>query len=480
MGRLFVLVPLIVWLARPGGAGAVSTGEAVAAATLHVAGLLVAPTLVCLMALRTRRRPRAMDAFVWARRAAPLGVAAWLGVSTHLLGWDQAVATVGGGMPRDSMAVLPLAVGPAYLAWALCILAEWPTARRRYERRVATAIDLGRTPPPEPSAWRWWAAQVRGKLLFALVPLSAFALAKDAATAALAHAGVDPGTPAAELGLMAIGIAAFAAVGPFLTVRTLPTRRAVDVLHPEAAARLSAFAGRCGLRPTEVRIWDTGGSMANALAIGFLPRLRYVLVSDVLLGGLEGRHVEAVLAHEAGHVRHRHMLWLILFGLGTAALLVGPVSTVILAVAGDAALPSWADWTLSILLLGGILAGFAWLSRLFERQADAFAAAVVQAEAGEERRVGEVGAWVFRDALRSTMLLNGVDPERRALPPPGLASLALRLLDAGGAMLHPRYADRVAGLDRLAAVGGGRSLDRRVLGVKLAILVVGAGSLAFV
>ena len=57
--------------------------------------------------------------------------------------------------------------------------------------------------------------------------------------------------------------------------------------------------------------------------MGVLPWMRYVLLSDVLLERMSDE-IEAVFAHELGHVVHRHMTWYIIF-FGMAGLLVTAV-----------------------------------------------------------------------------------------------------------------------------------------------------------
>ena len=466
MSRLLVLVPLMAWLLRPAALPGGATAAAWAA-VLHGLGL----ALIAALAFRVARRPG------WhgrARAAAPVLMTAWLAASTVWLGWGPAVDLAAGWLPGPTPASveLPLATGPTYLAWAATFLLDWPRAKRR----------LGTLRAP-PSRGRWWLGQARGRLLFALVPLAVFAVAKDAAGALLLWLDPPISAEAAALALLAAGMGVFVLVGPAATVRTLPTRRARDVLPPDAAGRLEAFGRRCGLRPGELRVWDTNGATANALAVGAVPGCRYVLLSDVLLNALDGRHVEAVLAHEAGHVRGRHMLWLLAFALACSLLLVGPVDAAVGRLSGDGPLPAWLDWGLGGLSLLAVAGGFVGLSRLFERQADAFAAAAVEAEATGEPldRVGEVGAWTLGDALRSTLRLNGLDP---ALPPPrptGVAAHALRLLDRGGGLLHPSYARRLAFLDRLSASPKGRArFDRRVALVKTAIALAAVGGAAFV
>jgi len=116
--------------------------------------------------------------------------------------------------------------------------------------------------------------------------------------------------------------------------------------------------------------------MLNAAVMGLVGRLRYVLLTDALLESLPRRQVQAVMAHEIGHVRHHHMPWLIasLFATICATSLIFGVVVFVLA-SSNALLGTSAQ----VELLGSVVAVvvlfvvFGWVSRRFERQADTFA-----------------------------------------------------------------------------------------------------------
>lgn len=79
---------------------------------------------------------------------------------------------------------------------------------------------------------------------------------------------------------------------------------------------LEALALRAGQAGLSLRLWPTGGWVANAAIVGFVPGLRLVLLSDGLLMGLGRRELCGVLAHELGHARRRHVLLYTAFTLG--------------------------------------------------------------------------------------------------------------------------------------------------------------------
>ena len=72
--------------------------------------------------------------------------------------------------------------------------------------------------------------------------------------------------------------------------------------------RLEAAAARHGFRMREILVWQTNSMVVNAAVAGFLPRLRYVFLTDGLLEWLTDEEIEAVFGHELGHVRHHHLL----------------------------------------------------------------------------------------------------------------------------------------------------------------------------
>jgi Zn-dependent protease with chaperone function len=62
---------------------------------------------------------------------------------------------------------------------------------------------------------------------------------------------------------------------------------------------------RCAVR--DVLVWHTGGTMANAAAVGMSRRLRFILISDVLLARLSAGQVAAVVRHELAHLARWHL-----------------------------------------------------------------------------------------------------------------------------------------------------------------------------
>ncbi|HAT10759.1 MAG TPA: hypothetical protein DCS97_09245 [Planctomycetes bacterium] len=82
------------------------------------------------------------------------------------------------------------------------------------------------------------------------------------------------------------------------------------------ARQLAEDNQRQGLGDVRLRVWSSpGGQVHNAMAMGLFPGLRWTLVSSDLISDLPPEQVRAVVAHEAGHHRHRHLLTYLGFAL---------------------------------------------------------------------------------------------------------------------------------------------------------------------
>ena len=84
--------------------------------------------------------------------------------------------------------------------------------------------------------------------------------------------------------------------------------------------RLLAFC-RSQHFDTKMYIWPLfEGQVLTAGIMGIVPGLRYLLVTPALLETLNEEELDSVLAHEIGHVKHRHVLLYVLLFLGFSLL----------------------------------------------------------------------------------------------------------------------------------------------------------------
>lgn len=86
-------------------------------------------------------------------------------------------------------------------------------------------------------------------------------------------------------------------------------------------SHLERFCARQGIRFGEICLWPlVEGKVLTAGVVGFLGRYRYLLITPALLQSLSEEELEAVVAHEIGHVKKHHLLLYILLFLGFAFL----------------------------------------------------------------------------------------------------------------------------------------------------------------
>jgi len=94
----------------------------------------------------------------------------------------------------------------------------------------------------------------------------------------------------------------------------------------EKARRLERFFQEKGFKYRKLLRWNIfQGRMLTAGIMGIVPRYRYILVTDALMEMLSVEELEAVMAHEMGHAKYRHMLLYVLFILGYVFILPGLV-----------------------------------------------------------------------------------------------------------------------------------------------------------
>ncbi len=81
--------------------------------------------------------------------------------------------------------------------------------------------------------------------------------------------------------------------------------------------RIEALCRKAGLAYADILYWPIfGGKMITAGVMGLMGRFRYILVTEALLGFLSPEEVDAVIAHEIGHVKRRHLLFYLFFFVG--------------------------------------------------------------------------------------------------------------------------------------------------------------------
>jgi STE24 endopeptidase len=160
------------------------------------------------------------------------------------------------------------------------------------------------------------------------------------------------------------------------------------------------------LRFRRLLIWRTGGMIANALVMGLLAPVRYVLLSDALLEQLDRREVRAVFAHEAGHIVGHHLFYMLLFSISSMTLCKSAGELLAWRLRLDG---WWAEGIVVGLLGAAWLLGFGWISRRFERQSDVVSAWYCgDSGPSPDGRISPEGACAMARSLERIAQLNGI------------------------------------------------------------------------
>jgi len=304
------------------------------------------------------------------------------GAGVFWLGWSWVVnealrPLIPATLPVRLPGVL-IGIAPAVMAWMGLWWSQYPADRALREQGMLTQLEHDLpvvSPPPLP---KYFVTHFRLQVLFALVPVLMVVLARDVAVIAirLLWPNVQIGE-AIETGTSLVAVGLVYLLAPEILRRVLHTQPLPD---GPLRRRLRALCDRTGMRVRDILLWHTGHYMGNAAVMGVVPQVRYILMTDLLVETMTDEQIEAVFAHEIGHVRHRHMIWYLVLVLAFMFVLAGPGAVV------EAAARRWVTDDERIITLastlaaaGGLWAVFGVLSRRFERQADAFAARTVRA-----------------------------------------------------------------------------------------------------
>ncbi|MCZ6680889.1 MAG: M48 family metallopeptidase [Candidatus Poribacteria bacterium] len=92
--------------------------------------------------------------------------------------------------------------------------------------------------------------------------------------------------------------------------------RTAPLTDANLRARLHRLALRDRIKYKNIVVWQTKSlAIANAAVAGIAPWSRQIFLTDALIKYFPDDEIEAIVAHEFGHVRYRHMLTYLLFSL---------------------------------------------------------------------------------------------------------------------------------------------------------------------
>jgi STE24 endopeptidase len=409
------------------------------------------------------------------------------------LGWGWAVAQLWRGhaavWPGAELLVLaPFVVGQL-LAWTAFYDAERAAHRAAYRLLAAephggTWLELERTRAAAPSRFdsrsSYVLYQLRQKLALALLPVFLLLMLKELQRRLPDFCEQWP-KALNLLGTLAM-LTVFALL-PWIIRLVLGLKPLPD---GPLRRRLEATARRLHFRCSNILVWNTRNGMANAMVIGIVPWIRYVIFTDRLLEDFSGDEIEAVFGHEIGHIRHHHMLYYFSFLTASVLVLGWFLNDLMVSFQGFEALgvrPRQIEWlsvvTSVMVLLVYIFVVFGFLSRRCERQADVFGCRAVSCLAphcrGHEdgpdlpqrgRGLCPTGIRTFIRALEKVASVNGISRDH-----PGFLQ----------SWQHSTIGRRVEFLQRLLLDPSAEGrFQRRVFAFKCVLLLLLGGAVAFI
>jgi STE24 endopeptidase len=421
------------------------------------------------------------------------------------LGWADLVHTLA-RRAWDPLQLPSILIGtlPAFAAWAGLWWSQYPADRMLREQSLLDELEADLPVHAPPTFRTYFLSNLRLQLLFTAVPILAIIGMRDLiATVLRGWTG-----PQAEFATMLLSTGLVFVLAPEILRRVLQTQPLPD---SPLRRRLEALCRRVGMRYRDILLWHTDNNMGNAAVMGIIPPVRYILLSDLLLERMDDEQIEAVFAHEVGHVVHRHMAWYVVVILIFMLLIVSVGQFVPDPPPAIIGIPESVikDVLLPVAAFVGFLVYFGFLSRRFERQADVYAARIIERSASERaaaaagaapggespapplpspavtNHVGQYGATVFASALHRVALMNNIPIGPRRSPRRGLARrlghVVDGLVDSLHNWLHGSIHHRMAYLRGLSTDPGATTrFDRFMIGLYCTLLFMLFACAAFV
>lgn len=429
MSRFLPLIILVIWMSGP-SAPVLGGLDALSGCAIFLGFYLVMVAMLAMWSRRVarlahftsvQRRVRRFNSVIYASR---ILIPAWLAVGIFALGWKQDVSslldrTPLGRLPIDCPGLL-LGCFPPLVAWMALWWAQFPADRALREQNILIQLDQDLPLQPPPSFRTYFFVNLRLQLLFTIAPVLLLLVLHDFLSLILPPIFDRIGALAnheelIEAMITLLAFALFVVFSPELLRRVLQTETLPDC---PLRRRLKSVARKYRVGFRDVLLWKTHSQMGNAAVMGYVPRFRYVLLSDLLLETMRDEQIEAIFAHEMGHIMHRHLYWLVAAMAAMLFAIAGSGQMIADALQRFASHARLGDSVQAALLLGASLGLFAlvfgYFSRKFERQADVFAARTMQNafdESGEEPE----DASAARPVLMNTAVL---DELGIALAPP--------------------------------------------------------------
>lgn len=402
--------------------------------------VVAAQAISSVTAVRIRQRPEESEKILsisgrWRRMHTVL----WIGMVTVVsvgIGWPQ-IVRFNWGLDRtfllDELLILLPVLIPLVLSW----VAFYQIERAAYAARIVSGIPAAR---PAPTLRHFLSLHVRHYLGVMLLPILLLIAAQDAVVLWMPDA-LRSGWSTV---VYAVPVVVLVLFFPSLLQRLWKTR---PLAAGELRERLTALSSRAGLPVREILVWDTRGVVVNAAVSGWIPRHRYVFLTDGLIDRLTSEQIEGVFGHELGHIRRRHLLLRGLVMVAPLSLLLGleivwPESaTLSRAISPQLLTTAQLPLALGTLVL---LASYAYFvfggyCRLLEREADLYACRMLETETPEE------AYRLFSSALERLAIESGVPRDKSTWQHPSIARRTAFLMQASHDPTQARRLERRVG-----------------------------------
>jgi len=121
-------------------------------------------------------------------------------------------------------------------------------------------------------------------------------------------------TTEGEITYFLVFLFAIAIVGPVMIQKFWRCKPLETGYH---RSRIEELCRKAGMEYANILYWPIfGGKMITAAVMGLIKKFRYILVTQGLLHMLEPEEIDAVIAHEIGHIKKKHLLFYLLFFVG--------------------------------------------------------------------------------------------------------------------------------------------------------------------
>ncbi len=153
-------------------------------------------------------------------------------------------------------------------------------------------------------------------------------------------------------------------------------------------SRIERMCQKAGISYRDIMMWPLfGGKMITAGVMGLVSRFRYILVTPGLLKYLNPVEIDAVIAHEIGHVKQKHLVFYLFFFVGYLVIAFSTLDLIIWSIiymnaafgwfggsggGGSAMVPIMFSFAMILIFLFYFRYVFGYFMRNFERQADIY------------------------------------------------------------------------------------------------------------